>query len=349
MPVRNGSRRAASQQITEEQFAEAIRWLDPLPSPARRWEQAARLAKLKRSQRHCDNPDVAAAAEYLAALACCTTGKQRAAVQQRWPEISQASAIFQASDPARWRLEAWILHDFTDREIAARCELTPGIVRIYANLFFAMRDYLHRPEDLAQKLFGAAINLSFRNDELARLWHYLGLAAPTADLVQFVDSFIAAWQPGTPPTLSVYLSETAPVPLDMQALVAQYFLANNAKAAPVHAHWRFALIAAVREPDPKRQQEMKDDLQRTQIEYARGLLAGKSERQLRRLLRQPPKRLQERKSVARVQEQSMESSSTMPTTRASVAEQIVAQEIDRLLLPPEFDIQQLRAGSNQAR
>jgi hypothetical protein len=90
-------------------------------------------------------------------------------------------------------------------------------------------------------------------------------------------------------------------------------------------------------------------LQRTQIEYARGLLAGKSERQLRRLLRQPPKRLQERKSVARVQEQSMESSSTMPTTRASVAEQIVAQEIDRLLLPPEFDIQQLRAGSNQAR
>ena len=132
------ARRSATQRITEEDLAEAERWLNPLPSSVWRWEEAARLAKLKPSERHCDDPDMTAAAEYLAALACCTTGEQRAAVQRRWPSIIRANDIFRRNGPQRWALEAWILHGLADREIADRCGLKPEVVRVYESLFFAM-------------------------------------------------------------------------------------------------------------------------------------------------------------------------------------------------------------------
>ena len=60
------ARRAESQQLTEEEIARAGRWLYQLPSPSRHWQQSARLATLKPTERHCDNPDMAAAADYLA-------------------------------------------------------------------------------------------------------------------------------------------------------------------------------------------------------------------------------------------------------------------------------------------
>jgi hypothetical protein len=135
------------------------------------------------------------------------------------------------------------------------------------------------------------------------------------------------------------------VPLDVQALVASYLLSNNLTAGPSYFHCHAGLIAAEREPDPKRQQEMKEELKRTQVEYARGVLAGKSERQLQRLLRHPPKRLQERKVVVSVQEQPTKSASTIPTTAAFHAELVAVQEIDRLPLPVKFDVGVLRATS----
>lgn len=136
------------------------------------------------------------------------------------------------------------------------------------------------------------------------------------------------------------------MPLDMQALVANYLLANSTEHAPSYFHCHAGLIAVEREPDPKRQQEMKEELKRTQVEYVRGVLAGKTEKQLQLVLRQPLKRLQERTLVAKVQEQPVKSSSTMPAIRASVAEQIMAQEIDRLPLPAKFDVGLLRTTSN---
>ena len=349
MPVRrNGSRRNSEKKMTEEEIAQAGRWLNPLPSPWRRWEEAARLAKLKPTERHCDNPDVAAAANFLAALEACSTREEQAEVLRRWPDIVRASEISRRNGTQRWALEAWLLHGLTDREIADRCGLKPGVVHVYESLFFAMREFLSEREALAEKLFGSAFGLKFRNSEVARLWAYVGLVGPTAALTTFIDAFHAARKPGMQPTLSVYLREGAPVPLNTQALVAGYLLSNNAKAAPIYFHCRVGLIEATREPDTKRQQKMKDELKRVQVEYARGVLAGKTEEQLQRLLRQPPKRLQDRKLVARLQEQSKKAGSTMPTTQASVADQIVAQEIDRLPLPAKFDVGLLRAGSNHS-
>jgi hypothetical protein len=348
MPARrNGPARNIAKRITEEEFAEAMRWLSPL-APARRLEEAARLAKLKPAERYCDDPDIAAAADFLAALEACGTRGEQARVLRRWPDIVRASEISARNGTQRWAVEAWILHGLADCEIADRCGLKPEVVRVYESLFFAMREFLSEREALAQKLFGSAFSLIFRNSEVGRLWAYVGLTQPAAALTEFIDSFHAARERGTPPELSVYLRAGAPVSLEVQSFVAHYLLSNNVEAAPIYFHCHVGLIEAQRETDPKRREEMKEKLKRVLVEYARGVLAGKTERQLQRLLRHPPKRSQARKSVASAQEQPMKSALAIPTTAASHAELVAAKEIDRLLLPAKFDIGVLRAGSNHS-
>jgi hypothetical protein len=339
MPARrNGSRNNSATRITEEEFDEAMRWLSPVPNPARHWEEAARLAKLKPAERHCDDPDVAAAADFLAALEACITRGEQAEVFRRWSDIVWAHEIFRKNGPQRWSTETWILHGLADHEIADRCGLKPKVVRIYETLFFSMREYLHQPEALVNKLFGLACNVRFRNNEVARLWAYVGLTGNTATVTQYIDAFHRARQPGTPLTLGVYLREGAEVPLDVQAFVAHYLLVNNVNHAPIFWHIHLGLIVAEREPDPVRRQEMLDQLKRTEVKYASAWLAGKSQAQLQRLLRQPPKRSQARKSVASAQEQPIKSALAIPTTAASHVELVAAKEINRLSLPAKFHV-----------
>ena len=97
MPVRRKrSRRKIANRITDEEFERMHRWLSPLPTLWQRWKDAGGLDKADRNVRCRNDADLAAAIDYLDALARCTTDDERAAVQLRWPEISQARAIFDA-------------------------------------------------------------------------------------------------------------------------------------------------------------------------------------------------------------------------------------------------------------
>ena len=136
----------------------------------------------------------------------------------RWAEISQAKAIFDCDDPRKWEIEAWIICEQSDKQIANRCGLSAKVVAVYEKLFCSLREYLHNPEALANKMFGVAIGVKFGDLDLGRFWSYVGLTEPTAALVQVIEAFRAAWKPGTLPVLSVYLSEG--VQLNIQALVS---------------------------------------------------------------------------------------------------------------------------------
>ena len=94
------ARRAASQQLTEEEIAHAGRWLHPLPSSWWRWEEAARLAKLKASERHCNHPDISAAADFLATLEACRTRDEQAKVLRRWPDIVRRTTFSEGTAPS---------------------------------------------------------------------------------------------------------------------------------------------------------------------------------------------------------------------------------------------------------
>ena len=163
------------------------------------------------------------------------------------------------------------------------------------------------------------------------------------------------------PTLSLFLSVAAgrqklihifpatcgpdaAVPLDIQAFVARYLLSSSVKAGPVFFHCHAGLMAVDCETDAFRQQEMKDELKQTIVAYARALLAGKSEKELQRLLRQPAKRSQEQESAVRIQHGSLKSDATMPVMKIPDYAEMEAREIDRLPLSHEFDVRLLRTS-----
>jgi hypothetical protein len=289
MPARrNGSRKNSAKRLAEEEFDEAMRWLSPLPNFARRWEEAARLVKVKPGERQCNDAAVAAAAEYLDALARCTTDHERAAVQRQSPEITEARAIFDADNPCRWELEAYLLSGESDEEVAARLGLSPHTVATFVSLFCAMRDFVDQPEWLASKMFGCAFTLHFRDNQLREFWAWVGICGGPVLLKRVIAEFHAAWQPGTPTTLSAYLRADAPVSLSAQALVASLILPSNAKTAPILFETHLGLIEADRLNDPARKKEKIDQLKRTMIGFTRGFLDGKSAEELLRLLRYPP-------------------------------------------------------------
>jgi hypothetical protein len=259
-----------------------------LPNPWQRWKDAADLAKVDRNERHGKDADVVAAADYLDALARCTTDDEQAEVRERWPEISQASDIFVADSLERWELEGHILAGASDDDIAQRVGLSPRTIATYASLFCAMRDFVDEPEWLATKLFGYPLALYFRENQLREFWAWIGICGGPVMVSRFVSDFRATWQPGTPPLLSVYLRADAPVSLSLQAFVAIKLLPGNAKTVPILFETHLGLIEAERETDPARKKEKLDQLKRTMIEFTRGYLAGKTAEELLQLLRYPP-------------------------------------------------------------
>ena len=279
MPVRRkGSRRNRARQIPEEELERMLRWLSPLPTPWQRWKDAGGLDKADRNEQCGNGADVAAAVDYLDALARCNTDRERATVQRRWPEISEARAIFDADNLCRWELEGYLLSGQSDKEVASRLALSPRTVATYVSLFFDLRAFVDEPEWLASKMFGSAFTLSFRDDQLQQFWAWIGICGGPVMLKKFVSEFHAAWRPSTPPLLSVYLAPDAPVALNMQALVASFILPSNAKTAPILFETHLGLIEADRETDSAGRSEKIDQLMRTMINFTRGFLAGKSGR-----------------------------------------------------------------------
>ena len=275
-------------RITAKQIEEAERWLGPMRKPDWRWEAATKVAVASPADLTCVDPDVVAAGEFLRAFTSCSTDEDRAAVRAKWPTINQAKAVFDCESLHKWELEAWLMAGLTDRGIANRCKIPTAVVGAYERLFFARREYLGHREDLAQKLFGAFLFLTFGDEEVGRFWHYLGLVAPHAVLRDYITSYHAAWQPGTPHLLSVYLKRDAPVSLSMQAFIAIMLLPGNTRTAPIFFESHLGIIEAECETDPARKKEKIDQIKRTMVEFTRGYLAGKTAEELLLLLRYPP-------------------------------------------------------------
>ena len=158
-----------------------LRWFSPLPTPWQRWKDAGGLDKADRDEQCRNDAAVAAAVDYLDALAHCTTDDERAAVQQRWPEIYEARAIFDADNPRRWELEGYVLSGETDEEIAARLGLSP---RTVATLRLAVLrccgiSWLS-PCGWPTKMFGPDFMLTFETTSFSKFWAWVGICGGPA-------------------------------------------------------------------------------------------------------------------------------------------------------------------------
>ena len=168
------SRQRRINQFTEEQFDEMHRWLGPMRKFHHRWEAATELAAMPGDPNGTDR-DIVAAAKYQQTMLQCSSDADREKVRTRWAEISQAKAIFDCDDPRKWEIEAWIICEQSDKQIANRCGLSAKVVAVYEKLFCSLREYLHNPEALANKMFGVAIGVKFGDLDL---WSFLVFRGP---------------------------------------------------------------------------------------------------------------------------------------------------------------------------
>ena len=125
------------------------------------------------------------------------------------------------------------------------------------------------PGWLNRKLFPGWLWPTFRNDELSRLWLFVGLDGGPAVLDSFVKAFHAAWQIGTPPVLSVYIRRGSPLPVNMQAAVATCVLPANRATAGVWVAFHVRLMGAEAMSDPRQREVAFLRLRQDFVAYAR--------------------------------------------------------------------------------
>jgi hypothetical protein len=255
-----------AEEAFRQQHDAMMRWLDPLPPPHCGWLAASELARAAHGEPDTADPALVEAANYIQALAACTTDDERVAVKTRWPAIAAAQQIFECGRPRQWELESWILAGETDDQIGTRCGLSSQTVAAYSVLFFERRSYLDDPEFLSQKLFGPAFCLKFRNDQIGEFWGWVGLCGGPVHLKTFLDTFYAAWRPGEPAVLGIYLQPDTPAPLSMKAMVATHVLPENHDTAVAWISFHLRLMAAEAMPDPRQSEvaflRLKQDLVR---------------------------------------------------------------------------------------
>jgi len=148
--------------------------LDPLRSPAWRWERAREIIAVgKHVSRKRDDQDTARAVLFKRSLDRCHSQRQLSRLEKKWPTIFQAFHLAQTDDPKRWRIEAMILAGLSDKEVAARCSIKPETIRWFEAIFFCVRDRLQAP-DWIRWVIGISSMNRFDPDNLRRLWLVFG-------------------------------------------------------------------------------------------------------------------------------------------------------------------------------
>lgn len=256
---------------------------DPLCPLDYRWRDAGRVARGE-PPRWSDpfDPIVTEAAAFRRALAIPAPSDAEAAADE-WPVIKTAYEIFAEDGSLRWELEARLLADQSDEEIAERCEVTAGVVSRYEQLFFAMREARAAHDYLTHYVVGTSIHDGFRDGEVRQFWAWATMAGGPIVLDALVDSLRRARRPDEPATLSIYLREGADVPWELQSYVAAGVIPPSDLNSPMYYLdlWLPMRELARRGVD----RAGLERLRTATIQYARDLLSG------RRLPRLPKAKL----------------------------------------------------------
>jgi hypothetical protein len=149
---------------------------DLFAPPDHRWRRAASLAGAGLSPAPADDdPWVARAAAFLAALGRCPDEPARRAPADQTPAVSRAHALFTAEPPQlRWAVEARVLARESAAEIARKCGLPEEAVAAYEALFFDVRDRLDADTWVACQVVGPKAFAGLTGDDLGVWWKLVG-------------------------------------------------------------------------------------------------------------------------------------------------------------------------------
>jgi hypothetical protein len=109
------------------------------------------------------------------ALALLQGRRVRGGVERRFHAAEANRLRFASgSGDVRVELEARLLAGQDDSAIAARLELSPGVVAAYERLFFDVRDVLEKPDYIMKVVLGSPAYIALRTDDLATITKYYG-------------------------------------------------------------------------------------------------------------------------------------------------------------------------------
>lgn len=153
----------------------------PFRPPDWRWRHAQGVAASgRRISRNRDDPESIAAIRYLRMLPGCRTDCDRARLAAQWPAHHAAHQLAESDGPLVWEVQAVqarLLADQTDEEIAARCGPSAEAVHWYEALFFHVRDRLRARDWVMAHAIGGDLWHGFAGQPLGALWRYAAYSA----------------------------------------------------------------------------------------------------------------------------------------------------------------------------
>jgi hypothetical protein len=197
---------------------------NPLQPLDDRWLRAGYLAKQGQhpSPEH-DDHWVEQAVQYLTALAACHDDADRQHLAAQMPAVAQAHALHQADPPLlRWAVEARVLADEPAEDIARKCNLLPGGVEAYENLFFDVRDKLGAESWVLCQAIGLNAHAGLTELDLGVRWKLVGYKRGPLALDALIGHTAGRPWPESPEALGEALAAAAESLLGWKKLLAAH-------------------------------------------------------------------------------------------------------------------------------
>ncbi len=250
---------------------------DPVCPPWWRSEDARRRAAGQKPEwsPHGD-PAVSEYARFLRAVTKAQARQKPTAVQRKWPAIAIAHQIHEQDNATRWMLEAYVLANLSDAEVAARCgvaEVTADVVQAYVALFIDVRDKLDAKAWLMHHVVGPGWWGGFANDEVRQFWAWCALAGGPLVVDYLARLLREGLGPEEKPCLGAYLKPNVPLPVS--AFVADFMIPPSKYGLEFFEELHIRLQLARTIGDVDRYTVERDRLRVETVRVAQAVLAGR--------------------------------------------------------------------------
>jgi hypothetical protein len=128
----------------------------------------------------------------------------------RDPAMFWAHSIWlEEREPTRWGIEARVLANETDAEIAEKLGTRPEIVSAYINVFFDVREKLNHPDYVINVILAGAVTRGLQERHYDLLWKLMGYHGGPHVLDAAINKFVALGKPATKDDVSGFLQDFA--------------------------------------------------------------------------------------------------------------------------------------------
>lgn len=149
--------------------------------------------------------------------------------------IHAALRLHEQDDPLTWEIEARILADQSDEEIANRTNQPVDVITWFAALFFAVRDTLQAGDYITNQVLNGKPLDGFGDDNVREYWGMLAYESGLIALDVAIQNYKLAKPKSGAFRLSHYFDRDSRVPLDFQSLVATLLLPYDSRTSDFYA------------------------------------------------------------------------------------------------------------------